>query len=73
MAENGNRKVQYAGKAELMDKIARKYMPEVFYDYDGESDGGGMPGPVQKETNTYKSSMKNQRRNRQPKPLPLHD
>jgi len=73
VAENGNRKVQYAGKAELMDKIARKYMPEVFYEYDGENDGGGMPGPVQKEANTHKSSMKNQRRNRQPKPLPLHD
>ena len=73
VAENGNRKVQYASKAELMDKIARKYMPEVLYEYDGESESGGMPGPVQKETNTHKSSMKNQRRNRQPKPLPLHD
>ena len=67
VAENGNRKVQYASKAELMDGIVKKYHPEALLEGDVAGDGSGMTELKQTEA---KPPKRNTSRSRQPKPLP---
>ena len=47
--ENGNRKVQYANKSELIDGIMKKYHPEALVDSISDDDFGGMGIPEQTE------------------------
>ena len=69
MNENGNRRVQYANKAELMDGIIRKYHPEALLEGDIVDEGGGMPEPEQTEAKHHQPSKRSQSKNRQPRPL----
>lgn len=52
VAENGNRKVQYANKAELMDGIVKKYHPEALLEGDVAGDGGEMAEPKRRKQRT---------------------
>ena len=70
VAENGNRKVQYANKAELMDGIVRKYHPEALLEGDITGGGGEMEEPKQTEAKNHQPPKSNRSRSRQPKPLP---
>ena len=70
VAENGNRKVQYANKAELMDGIVRKYHPEALLEGDVTGEGGEMEEPKQTEAKNHQPPKSNRSRSRQPKPLP---
>lgn len=70
VAENGNRKVQYANKAELMDGIVKKYHPEALLEGDVAGDGSGMTESKQTEAKNHQPPKRNTSRNRQPKPLP---
>lgn len=70
VAENGNRKVQYANKAELMDGIIRKYHPEALLEGDITGEGGGMAEPEQTEAKNHQPLKSNRSRSRLPKPLP---
>ena len=70
VAENGNRKVQYANKAELMDGIVKKYHPEALLEGDVAGDGSGMTESKQTEAKNHQPPKRNTSRSRQPKPLP---
>lgn len=70
VAENGNRKVQYANKAELMDGIVKKYHPEALLEGDVAGDGGEMAEPKQTEAKNHQPPKGTHNRSRQPKPLP---
>ena len=70
VAENGNRRVQYANKAELMDGIVRKYHPEALLEGDASGEGGEMTEPKQTEAKNHQPPKSNRNRSRQPKPLP---
>ena len=70
VAENGNRKVQYANKAELMDGIVKKYHPEALLEGDVPGEGGEMAEPKQTEVKNHQPPKGNRNRSRQPKPLP---
>lgn len=70
VAENGNRKVQYANKAELMDGIVRKYHPEALLEGDVTAGGSEMEEPKQTEAKNHQPPKSNRSRSRQPKPLP---
>ena len=70
VAENGNRKVQYANKAELMDGIVKKYHPEALLESDVAGDGSGMTESMQTEAKNHQPPKRNTSRSRQPKPLP---
>ena len=70
VAENGNRRVQYANKAELMDGIVKKYHPEVLLEGDVAGEGGEMAEPKQAESKNHQPPKSNRSRSRQPKPLP---
>lgn len=70
VAENGNRKVQYANKAELMDGIIKKYHPEALLEGDVAGDGSGMTESKQTEAKNHQPPKQNTSRSRQPKPLP---
>jgi|GEM_PF-1015077 TRAG family protein len=70
VAENGNRKVQYANKAELMDGIVKKYHPEALLEGDVSGEGGEMAEPKLTEAKNYQPPKSNRSRSRQPKPLP---
>lgn len=70
VAENGNRKVQYAHKAELMDGIVKKYHPEALLEGDASGEGGEMAEPKQAEAKNHQPPKRNTSRSRQPKPLP---
>ena len=70
VAENGNRKVQYANKAELMDGIVKKYHPEALLEADVAGDGSGMTELKQTEAKNHQPPKRNTSRSRQPKPLP---
>ena len=70
VAENGNRKVQYANKAELMDGIVKKYHPEALLEGDVPGDGSGMTELKQTEAKNHQPPKRNTSRSRQPKPLP---
>lgn len=70
VAENGNRKVQYANKAELMDGIVRKYHPEALLEGDVTGGGSEMEEPKQTEAKNHQPPKSNRSRSRQPKPLP---
>lgn len=70
VAENGNRKVQYANKAELMDGIVKKYHPEALLERDVPGEGGEMAEPKQTEVKNHQPPKGNRNRSRQPKPLP---
>lgn len=70
VAENGNRKVQYANKAELMDGIVKKYHPEALLEGDVSGEGGEMAEPKQTEAKNHQPPKGTRNRSRQPKPLP---
>lgn len=70
VAENGNRRVQYANKAELMDGIVKKYHPEALLEGDVAGEGGEMAEPKQTEAKNHQPTKGNRSRSRQPKPLP---
>ena len=70
VAENGNRKVQYANKAELMDGIVKKYHPEALLEGDVSGEGGEMAEPKLTEAKNHQPPKSNRSRSRQPKPLP---
>lgn len=70
MTENGNRKVQYANKAELMDGIVKKYHPETLLESDTTGEGGEMAEPKQAEAKNHQPPKSNRNGSRQPKPLP---
>ena len=70
VAENGNRKVQYANKAELMDGIVKKYHPEALLEGDISGEGGEMAEPKQTEEKNHQPPKGTRNRSRQPKPLP---
>ena len=70
VAENGNRKVQYANKAELMDGIVRKYHHEALLEGDVAGESGEMAAPKQTEAKNHQPPKGNRSRSRQPKPLP---
>ena len=69
VAENGNRKVQYANKTELMDGIVKKYHPEALLEGDVAGEGGEMAEPKQTEAKNHQPPKSNRSRSRQPKPL----
>lgn len=58
VAENGNRKVQYANKAELMDGIVKKYHPEALLEGDVSGEGGEMAEPKQTEAKSHQPPKK---------------
>ena len=70
VTENGNRKVQYANKAELMDGIVQKYHPEALLEADTTGEGGEMAEPKQTDAKNHQPPKSNRSRSRQPKPLP---
>lgn len=70
VAENGNRKVQYANKAELMDGIVKKYHPEALLESDAAGEGGEMAEPKQTDAKNHQPPKSNRSRSRQPKPRP---
>ena len=70
VAENGNRRVHYANKAELMDGIVKKYHPEALLEGDVAGEGGEMAEPKQTEAKNHQPPKSNRNRSRQPKPLP---
>ena len=70
VAENGNRKVQYANKAELMDGIVKKYHPEALLEGDVSGEGGEMAEPKLTEAKNHQPPKGTRNRSRQPKPLP---
>ena len=73
VAENGNRKVQYANKAELMDGIIRKYHPEALLEGDIVGEGSGISEPQQTEAKNHQPQKKGQGKSRQPRPLSKSD
>lgn len=70
IAENGNRKVQYANKAELMDGIIKKYHPEALLEKDTAVDGSSMTEATQAEVKIQQPPKWNPARSKQLKPLP---
>ncbi len=73
VTENGNRVVQYANKAELMDGIIKKYHPEALLEGDISGEDGGMTEPRQTEAKNHQPPKGNRNRSRQPKPLSEQD
>lgn len=67
--ENGNRKIRYANKEELLDGIIEKYQKQELESSPKEGRPGGMAEPEHSQTQSHQPSSSNPNKGRQPKPL----